>query len=67
MPQALITVNAVVGSNDDLPIDTLVTLANDNVGGETTYLWEIVDQPVGTADTLSSTSAPSVTFTPVSV
>ena len=64
MPQALITVNAVVGSNDDLPIDTLVTLANDNVGGETTYLWEIVDQPVGTADTLSSTSAPSVTFTP---
>lgn len=64
MPQAQITVNAVVGSNDDLPIDTLVTLANDNVGGETTYLWEIVDQPVGTADTLSSTSAPSVTFTP---
>jgi len=64
MPQALITVNSVVGSNDDLPINTLVTLANDNVGGETTYLWEIVDQPVGTADTLSSTSAPSVTFTP---
>lgn len=64
MPQARITINAVPGSDDDLPIDTLVQLGNDDIGGETSYLWEILDQPEGPADSLSSVSAPNPTFTP---
>jgi len=64
MPQAVITINAVVGSDDDLPIGTIVQLNNQNSGGESTYLWEIVSQPAGTADVLSSTSLQNPTFTP---
>lgn len=64
MPQALITVNGVAGSNDDLPINTLVQLANTNVGGEITYNWSILDQPPGTADTLSNPLIVNPTFTP---
>lgn len=64
MPQALIKINGVAGSNDDLPINTLVQLDNQNIGGETTYNWSIVDQPAGTADALSSTTIQNPTFTP---
>lgn len=64
MPQAQITINAVAGSDDDLPIDTLVQLNNDNIGGEVTFQWTILDQPEGAADTLSSTSIVNPTFTP---
>lgn len=64
MPQAVITVNAVTGSDDDVPINTLVQLSNDNSGGETTYLWTIVDQPEGAADALSSTTILNPTLTP---
>ena len=53
MPQALIKINAVIGSDDDLPLDTLVQLDNENIGGEVTYLWEILDQPAGTPDVSS--------------
>ena len=56
MTQALITVNAVAGSNTDLPINTLVQLNNTGNGGEITYAWSILDQPPGTADALSSTN-----------
>lgn len=65
MPQARILVNTVAGSNDDLPINTSVALANDNVGGETTYLWAIVSQPAGAADALTSTTASASSFTPL--
>lgn len=64
MPQASIEINAVPGSDDDLPINTLVQLDNQNIGGELSYLWAILDQPPGTADVLSSTTIQNPTFTP---
>ncbi len=64
MTQASISVNAVVGSNTDLPIDTVVQLNNVGNGGETTYAWSILEQPVGTADSLSSLVLQNPTFTP---
>ena len=64
MTQALITVNGSPGPDDDLPINTLVTLSNQNNGGEVSYLWSIVTQPPGTTDSLSSTVVLSPTFTP---
>jgi len=64
MTQALITVNAVAGSNTDLPINVLVQLNNTGNGGEITYAWSILDQPPGTADALSSGTIQNPTFTP---
>jgi hypothetical protein len=64
MVQALITVNAVAGSNDNLPINTVVNLGNQGNGGELTYLWAIVNQPPGATDSLSATNVVSPTFTP---
>jgi len=64
MTQALITTNAVPGSNTDLPINTLVQLNNTGNGGEITYAWSILDQPPGTADALSSGTIQNPTFTP---
>lgn len=64
MTRALITVNAVAGSNTDLVINTLTQLSNSGNGGEATYLWTVVDQPPGTADNLSSTTIQSPTLTP---
>jgi hypothetical protein len=64
MPQASITINAVVGSKLTLPINTLVQLDNQNIGGELSYLWEILDQPPLTADVLSSAVLQNPTFTP---
>ena len=64
MVQAKITINAVIGSDDDLPINTLVQLGNQNTGGELTYAWQILAQPVGPVDALSSTVIQNPTFTP---
>jgi len=64
-PRALIIVNGSVGSNSNLPINTLVNLSNSDAGGELTYLWSIADQPEGTADALSATTIESPTFTPL--
>lgn len=64
MPQAKITVNTVIGSNTDLPINTAVQLDNVNIGGEVTYNWTILDQPPGTADTLSDATIQNPVFTP---
>jgi hypothetical protein len=64
MTQALVTLNAVPGSNTDLPIAVLVQLNNTGNGGEITYAWSILDQPVGTADALSSLTIQNPTFTP---
>lgn len=64
MPAANIQINGVASSNDNLPIATLVQLNNVNTGGEVSYLWEILDQPEGTADVLSSSSIQNPTFTP---
>lgn len=64
MPQALIKVNAVVGSNTDLPINVLVALDNQNTGGELTYRWAMLDEPPGALDALSSLVIQAPTFTP---
>lgn len=64
MPQARITINAVAGSNIDLPIGVLVQLSNQNIGGELTYRWTIANQPAGSTDSLSATNIQSPTFTP---
>lgn len=64
MATAAIEVNSVLGSDDDVPIDTLVQLSNDDDGDESTYLWSILDQPPGAADSLSSTTIENPTFTP---
>jgi len=64
MVQALITVNSVAGSNTDLAINTSVQLNNTNNGGESTFAWQILDQPVGTTDSLSNAALQNPTFTP---
>jgi len=64
MPQAQIEINSVIGSDADLPINTLVQLDNNNIGGETTFLWSILDQPAGTTDSLSNSAIQNPTFTP---
>jgi hypothetical protein len=64
MPQAKILVNGIIGSNDDITINTLVQLNNQNIGGESTYTWAILDQPPGTADALSSLIIQNPSFTP---
>lgn len=64
MPQALITVNGVAGSDDDVPLNTLVQLNNTNSGGESSYAWTILSQPLGAADNLSAANIQNPTFTP---
>lgn len=64
MPQALITINGSPGSDEDLPINTLVQLNNQNSGGEVSYAWSILDQPDGAVDALSSTTIQNPTLTP---
>lgn len=64
MPQAKITVNAVPGSNTALPLNVIVQLDNQNIGGELTYSWTILDQPPGAVDALSATAIQNPTFTP---
>lgn len=64
MPQAKITVNAVVGSSLALPINVSVSLDNQNIGGEASYNWTILDQPPGALDALSALTVQNPTFTP---
>lgn len=45
--QAQIKINGVAGSNDDLPLNNLVNLSNNGAGGETTWEWTLLSQPVG--------------------
>jgi hypothetical protein len=64
MPQALITLNAVAGSDTDLPINTLVQCDNTNSGGETSYLWEFISAPPGNTAAFSAPATQNPTFTP---
>lgn len=68
MVQALISINAVNGSNPPngtaLVINTLVNLDNVNTGGELTYLWEFLDRPEGSAAAFSNPAVQAPTFTP---
>ena len=63
MPAAQISINGVPGSNADLPINTLVQLNNVGIGGEVTYAWSILDQPIGAADALSNPAIVNPTIT----
>jgi len=62
--RALIQINGVDGSNDDLPINVVVNLNNDGNGGEVSYAWVILDQPPGPADALSATNIANPTLQP---
>lgn len=62
MPAANIEINGVAASNVDVTINTTVALTNADVGGESTYLWEIVDQPDGTADTITNPTLESASI-----
>lgn len=64
MPAANISINSVDGSNEDLPINTVVNLNNQGIGGEVTYAWTILAQPPGTVDALSNPAIQNPTFTP---
>jgi hypothetical protein len=64
MTQARITIDGVVGSNTDEPINALRQLNNQGNGGELTYAWTITDQPAGAADVLSSAVIQNPTLTP---
>lgn len=64
MTQARIEINGVPGSDDALPINTLVQLSNMDTGGEASYAWSILDQPPGLADSLSATNIENPTLTP---
>lgn len=64
MASANIEINGVAASDDDLPIDTLVSLDNANTGGELTFAWAILDKPPGSLSVLSSSSIQAPTFTP---
>lgn len=62
--QARILIGGIPGSNDDATINTVVSLSNDGLGGEVTYLWQILDQPPGTADALSVNNQAACTLRP---
>lgn len=64
MPAAAIKINGTLGSNLSYDIGTLATLTNQSTGGETTFLWELLDQPEGTANTLTGAGTATCTFTP---
>lgn len=64
MPQADIEFNGTPASDEDLPINVLVQLSNNDIGDESTYDWEIVSQPEGPADALSSVNIENPTLTP---
>jgi len=64
MPRARIEVNAVVGSDEGLPINVVVQLSNDDLGDETSYLWSLVDKPEGSLAALSAPGIENPTITP---
>lgn len=64
MARAQIQINGVTATFAAVPIGVAVGFSNDDNGGELTYAWSVVDQPDGTADTLSSSVIENPTFTP---
>lgn len=64
MTQAVIEIGGVPGSDTDWTINTLVQFSNFDSGGETTYLWSLLDQPAGPADSLSLPNVENPTLTP---
>jgi hypothetical protein len=64
MARAQIKINGSDSRFTAVAIGGAVALSNDDNGGETSYAWTLVDQPEGTADTLSATNVRDVTLTP---
>lgn len=64
MTQARITIGGTPGSNLAYSINSVAQLGNVSNGGETSFLWQIVDQPPGTNDSLNSTTIINPSFTP---
>lgn len=66
MPQALITIDTVAGSNPPngtpLVAGATVQLNNTNSGGEITYLWEWLDKPEGSLSAFSNPNIQNPTF-----
>lgn len=62
MANANIKINAVAGSNTNLPLNTQVNLTTSDTG--TTYLWSILSKPSGSSAVLNVTDQQSVHFTP---
>lgn len=52
------------GSRDDLVLNSLVTVLNQSPSGITTYLWQFIDIPAGSAATIDSPNASLIHFTP---
>ena len=61
---ATISVGGVPGTDDDVPINTPILLGNVDNTGVVAWLWAIVSQPDGPADSLSSTVIAAPQFTP---
>lgn len=65
MPTVAIRINgAAAGPNLDLPINTLVTLTNNDNTGVTTWNWSFITRPEGSAAAIASASSATSTFTP---
>lgn len=60
--RARIKINSVAGSRTDIVVGATVTLGNDGLGDESTYLWELLDVPEGSTAVLSSSSIAAPTF-----
>ncbi len=60
--RARIKINSAAGSRTDIVLGTTVNLANDGLGGESTYLWELLDIPEGSTAVLSSSSIAAPNF-----
>lgn len=63
MARAKIQINGIDATSALAAVSATITLSNDDEGGETTYLWSVVDQPEGISDSLSSPATESTTLT----
>ncbi len=64
MATAQIQINSTPGSNTDLPLNTFVSLSNNDNTGVTTWQWTILSQPAGTPVVLATPTASTAAFTP---
>lgn len=65
MARARIKIDGSVGSNLTAVLSTPVTFTNDGDGSETSWLWEMVDEPPGAPTSMAGSDTPVCTFTPL--
>lgn len=63
MARAIIKIGGVVGSDVLFPLNNLATFTNNGDGSETSWLWELLEEPAGTPATLAGTATATMTFT----